>query len=409
MAAPFSIDEEVTLTIDRLSYDGGRGVSRYQGFVVFVPDVAPQESVRARITNIKKNFAEAELINVVVPSPARRDPPCPVVHRCGGCPWQHITYIEQLRQKQLLLAHQLRKLLPDHLRSPEILPAPNEFHYRNRVQIHAKMRNPNIVEYGFFAKGSNDIVSIESCLISDPSLFEGLSDELIALNRSSRPALFENKSHKPIKIELALDSEGKRSIRPLHMQESQFTQVNSQQNLILQKIIVDWLYTHGPQGLSGLKIFDLYCGSGNLTLPISKNFAGSEIVGVEYSPSAITRAKSFAEDSGAKIHFVSQDVGEFLSTATPQPNTVMILDPPRAGLDLRVREHILRLQPDLILYVSCSLPTLARDLSSLFGQNHPSSSHPKYEVVNLVGLDMFPQTEYLETITALKLHTAARQ
>ena len=94
------LHSQVQLTVEKLSM-GGNGVARVDGFVVFVQQAAPQEEVLARITLVKKNFAEAEIIKILKPSPYRREPPCPVANVCGGCNWQHVTEEGQQLQKSL--------------------------------------------------------------------------------------------------------------------------------------------------------------------------------------------------------------------------------------------------------------------------------------------------------------------
>lgn len=393
----FTIGDELELTIDRLSYDGGRGVGRVDGFVIFVADTAPNERVLVQITQIKKNFAEANLVKILKPSAARRSPPCPIASRCGGCAWQHVVYDEQLHQKQQILNHQLKSVLPSEIKIKPIIASPNEFRYRNRVQIHLELNENNKPPiFGFFAKETNSVVATNDCLISDERLFSNLvnDDDFIAATKQ----ITQQKRHQKrgshdassSKIELALNENNTRVIRPLNLTESEFTQVNTSLNSLLKQHVVDRLRTEPP-----LKnIYDLYCGAGNLSFPIIDTFPESNFTGVELNTNACERAKTKLAGYPTRnnVLFVASAVHKFLKRLKKlNPHTAIVLDPPRAGLEGGVIDQLLRLRPELIIYVSCSLPTLARDLKKF--QN--------YSVSSVQGFDMFPQTEYLETVVAL--------
>ena len=127
--------ESHRLTIERLSY-GPAGVGRLDGKVVFVPGTVPGDTVEVAIEEEKKTYAVARLVAVLQPSAQRRQPPCPYVPRCGGCPWQHIDYAEQLRAKQALVEEHLRRIggLPTPPVLP-IIPSPRDWHYRHRIRL----------------------------------------------------------------------------------------------------------------------------------------------------------------------------------------------------------------------------------------------------------------------------------
>lgn len=387
----FSVGDELEITIDRLSYDGGRGVGRVDGFVFFVPETAPEERVLIQVTNIKKNFGDGHLIKILKPSPARRTPPCPVANQCGGCVWQHITYSEQLNQKLQILTHQLKNILPSGFKIPPVIASPSEFRYRNRVQVHLKSTT-----FGFFAKGTNNVVAINDCLISDERLFADLTkdnDFIGAAKQANhlKPQKKNSQESDTAKIELAISPTGERIIRPLARFESEFTQVNTQLNLILKEQVVALLK---QQGIFK-NIYDLYCGSGNISFPIIDAFQDSKFTGVELNARAIERAQGTLAakyPSRKDVVFVSSAVHKFLKRLKVlAPSSAILLDPPRAGLENGVIEQLQRLHPEVIIYISCALPTLARDLNKF--QN--------YSVSSVQGLDMFPQTEYLETIVSL--------
>ncbi len=376
----------VNLKIDRLSYNGGRGVGRYDGLVVFVPETAPNELIEAKIVAVKKNFTEAELIKILEPSPFRRKPPCPVAGVCGGCSWQHVVYEEQLRQKEAFLRYALARALREKTGEPPqygitILPAPSEFRYRNRIQIHVEG-----AEYGFYAKRSREIVSIEDCLIAEAELLKNFSPNLSAGS-----------------LEISLDEFGQRHIRELDKGGPSFAQVNTQQNEVLRAVVVDYVARIG-QGLR--RAFDIYCGDGNLSFPILDRLPALQLEGVELSKAAVQRARDRANKSGfnSRAKFISADAQVYLKTLKSDDvdAAVMILDPPRAGLGKSTVSEISRLGScglRGVILISCDLGSFERDVGLLQEQ---------FSLIDVTGIDMFPQTEYVEVVS-LFLSRAAQK
>ncbi|MGE0527163.1 MAG: class I SAM-dependent RNA methyltransferase, partial [Bdellovibrionales bacterium] len=360
--------ELIELTIDSLSYFGGRGVGRFEGVVVFVPQTAPQERIRARVTAKKSRFWEAELVEVLSPSPSRRVPPCAVAGRCGGCSWQHVVYSVQVEQKSKILRESLRKLhgfewLP-------FLEAPSEFHYRNRIQLQLRGGKK-----GFFALRTRDLIPIESCTIAE----EILNDEM----RTLEPA--DLAGHQ--RLELALTEEGRvmRHAGNRDPETAVFAQVNRDQNEVLKRRLVD-LVQIAPDW-----IMDLYSGSGNLTYPLRDRFLGVPITAVEGSREAVARGRMRAPD----VEWFAGDVERILSRLKERPGQgLVVLDPPRTGASQHVLQDLARLRPRQILYVSCKPMTFARDALRLCGLG-------EYRLEKVQGLDMFPQTEHVELLASL--------
>ena len=157
-------EKSVTLTIDTLVH-GGRGLGRHAGKAVFVPGTLPGERVLCRIEREKRSYAEAELVEILKPSPLRRSPPCPYFGTCGGCQWQHLPYSEQVAWKTTLFTDQMVRAgvaEPDSIGPLE--PAPTEFHYRNRVQFKCRMTDRGLA-IGFYRRGSHFVVDVEHCLL----------------------------------------------------------------------------------------------------------------------------------------------------------------------------------------------------------------------------------------------------
>lgn len=374
MAAPFRVGDHLEVKIESLSYNGGRGVARHQGFVLFVPFAAPDELLSVRIKEIKKNFATAEIISILTPSPSRRNPPCPVVGRCGGCSWQHVDYQEQLKQKQIIVAQSLRPLEKyGPFKINTISPSAKEFRYRNRIQLQVQHQ-----QVGYFARDSNNLIAIEDCWLAEDTLAAQIPQQ---------------KTAPPGRIELALQPNGElRRIvgqRPadLHL----FSQVNSEQNLKLIEIVCTLCQPLSPQ-----QIIDLYCGDGNLTEPLAICLPNSRITGVDISHTAIAlaKAKALAANQSQQIEYLAVDVNHYLLNCRSRPD-VVVLDPPRIGATHKVMSALLQLAPQSIIYVSCNPTTFARDAATLLDQG-------KYQLCEITPVDMFPQTEHVELVALFK-------
>lgn len=352
-----------------------------------MPFTAPEERIRAKIKFVKKNFAEAELVEVLDASPFRVSPPCPVAGVCGGCTWQHVDYDEQLRQKQNIVADAVRKFAK---RGPiSVLPtiaSPNPFHYRNRIQLHYK--NGQI---GFFQKGSNQLAPIERCLITDNKL-----NEKIESLRSS----LKSENSAPVRRELYITESGTAAIGSELRFEDElgFSQVNEPQNQNMLKYVSEHV---GNPSL----LFDLYAGAGNFAFRLASDHPEiKKVVAVELHPKSVEHGRKKAKALGRdQVHFVNSGVGEFLTEVLAGKNSLakfqdfseatVVLDPPRAGCEKPVPELLKKLAPKKIVYISCDPVTLARDLAEW-----PSEL---YSIESIQPFDMFPQTDHVETVVHL--------
>jgi len=335
--------------------------------VIFVPGTAPGDLVEVQITEQKPRFAQAKLIKILEPSSSRRTPPCPVAGRCGGCPWQHVTYATQVAQKEKILRDSLRKL--EKLRAFEwrpFIPAENEFNYRNRIQLHIRDGRA-----GFFAQGTRELVAIEKCWIAEDAL-------------NQRFAELTPEERKATRVEIALRPDGEVAVmlEKRDAEEALFSQVNTAQNERLIGAMLE-LVDGKPDW-----IFDLYAGAGNLTAPLARRFPDARIEAVELSRASVERAPRI---SNAVFH--TGDVAKILATLEAKKNRgLIVIDPPRAGADVAVIEQVRRHSPHQVIYISCNPSTFARDAERLCGGFHLRS---------VQGLDMFPQTEHVELIASL--------
>jgi len=336
------------------------GVGRESGKAIFVPYTIEGELVSAEIVREKKQFAEAELVNVREPSPDRVQPQCPYFGRCGGCAYQHINYEHQLAIKWRQVRDVLQRIgrLKDIPMRP-IIPSPEQYGYRNRITVHARQ---GVV--GFFRRDSNRLIDIEHCPISHQEVNRALAD-LRAENVRD--------GHYTLRA-----SSGRRV----------FSQTNDAvadalHNLVNQLIPPD-------QGL----LIDAYCGAGFFAKRLLDKF--ERVIGIDWDKFAIKAAK---EKATVKETYIAGDVdlelermGSLASTFQRE-KTTLIVDPPATGLTAKTREAIVDLAPATLIYVSCNPATLARDLKEL--QN-------KFTINSVTPLDMFPQTAEIEVTVHLQ-------
>lgn len=429
---------ETTVKITDLAY-GGSGVGRSSGKVVFVPFTAPGDVARVEVTTDKKTYSEGRLIELLTPSPLRAVPPCPYFTECGGCALQHINYPAQVELKQRILAETLKrigKITPESFEPP--LPSERAYGYRTRARFHV-----DAGQLGFFAAGTNRVVDIAACPILDHRLNniygrirEALFRAMVSVSEKISPlyalelalspsdgsvtALFYVSQDPGVPwekmlagvdglkgFEVRLDARrrwggrvvftsGDTSISynlgHLRIKASAgvFTQANAACNLALVERVVNYSGLKGPE-----VVVDLFSGVGNFTLPLATRVL--KAIGVESSPEAVTSALGNAEaNSLGGVDFFEDCALTWLkrnSKALDEgPGYVVILDPPRGG-DIGVAKILARSSPVRIVYVSCSPPTLARDLSLL--------AEKGTKPVRAVLVDMFPQTYHMECVVEL--------
>jgi len=423
----------VELVIDRLTH-GGRGVGRYQGKAVFVPGTAAGESVRCRIVHEKRRYAEAELVEILKPSPLRRRPPCPQVPECGGCQWQHLAYAAQLSAKQTIFNDALvRTAGIDPNLIGEILPAPDEWHYRCRTQLKCRLTADGFAT-GFFRAGTHRVVPFATCPVLAPALNDVLPHLRACLDR------FDSANRVP-QCDLCVDDDGqmtlivhlldgaldalrtelqpladafrvaifvqtgrKETLQPLfagpeqciHPEEDGviglafppggFIQVNLEQNRQLVATALAGCQLQGDE-----RVLDLYCGVGNFSLPLARRCR--QVTGVEEYAPAIEQARANARSNHLdNLRFFAQSAEDYVTGLQPGSFDLVLLDPPRSGA-YAVATELVRLQPARIVYVSCDPATLARDLVPLL--------HGGFRLEQARPVDMFPQTSHIEGVAVL--------
>jgi 23S rRNA (uracil1939-C5)-methyltransferase len=374
-------NQELVVTVDSLSH-GGSGVCRQNEFVIFVPNTCPGDKVRVRIINVKKNYAEADLLEVIEPSPKRIIPPCPVFGECGGCQWQHVEYPEQLKQKQLIVEHALSRIgKEEQVKILPIIASADQFHYRNRAQFRSE--GPTV---GFYKKGTHQIVEFQKCLIVE----EDINLELTKIKKE----LEGKENFHSTKFEVYKTENGGliRSLNRAHGEEMGFSQVNTAQNIKMQKYINSLLgvpekIDNDNVGEKG-NLLDLYCGNGNFSFAL--NDLGWRIYGIDASRQAITTARKRANPSTFfSVSDVSWEVKKLAEKS--RKFEAILLDPPRIGAADHLWPNLVKLNAEKIIYVSCNPATFARDWARVKAKS-------QYRLESIQPFDMFPQTFHVELV-----------
>ena len=353
----------VDLKIEDIGF-GGKGVGRASGKVVFVPYVIEDELISARIVRERKQFAEAQLVDVKEPSPHRVAPTCPYFGRCGGCAYQQIDYQHQLAIKSRQVHDLLCRIGKiEHPPMQPIIPSPQEYGYRNRITVHVE---DGMI--GFFRRDSHRLIDIERCPIAMSEVNRGLADL-----RAQSP------------------TDGHYTLRATTGART-FSQTNDGVANALCDLVVGLVPPN--QGL----LIDAYCGAGFFAKALLDKF--ERVIGIDWDKFAIANAK---ESATPKETYVAGDVegveaavsAAYLEGLRVGASAVtMIVDPPATGLSARVRKAIVDLAPETFIYVSCDPSTLARDLKEL---------RERFTLNAVIPLDMFPQTAEIEVAAFLTI------
>jgi tRNA/tmRNA/rRNA uracil-C5-methylase (TrmA/RlmC/RlmD family) len=363
--------ELVTIQIHDLAR-GGAGVAREaSGRVIFVPYTAPGDKVRVRITQAKKNYAQAELVEILEPSPNRVKPPCPVFGRCGGCQWQHLPYATQWKTKVGGVLQALSRVQVTLPGPPEELPAKRIWEYRNRVQLRGFGR-----ELGFFAAGTNERVSVDRCAIARPEInavWEEVRAEGARLPRAYK-----------VEVEVMPDGSVLKSWNSAHGAQG-FRQVHDEQNLKLRQWVSGNLTPGG-------RLLDLYGGSGNLSLGLRSKMSSIDCVDTG-SPRDSGGIPGYSFHQAAVAKWIVKK-----ASGNPCPSyQSAILDPPREGLGADfdvIASSLDTLGVSELIAVGCDPDAWARDVSRFLKRG--------WRLEKAGVLDLFPQTPHVESLALLR-------
>lgn len=432
----------------------GEGIAKIDDFTIFIPGAIKGEKVKILIVKVLSSYAFGKILEILEKSENRIEPDCKTYKRCGGCNLRHIKYKETLKLKQNAVQSLVDKTLKNKIRVKETIGMENPYYYRNKVQYPVGIDKNGKPQIGVFANRSHEIIPIEKCFIQNEKS-EEIAKYIFELWNENNYTIYNEETRKGllrhIVIKTGIKTNQYMCILVVNGQgfdnEKEFVSkiankykeiraiiVNSNMkntNVILglenrtifgkgyiedklgeyifkisplsfyqvNPIQAEKLYNLGIEKAMITKddiVFDLYCGIGTISLFMSKY--AKKVYGIEIVEEAIKAAKENAEiNSVDNVEFIAGDVEKVLSNIIYDrkiiPDIVMV-DPPRRGLDNTSINNILSIKSKRLVYISCNPATLVRDLAKL---------EEMYEVEEIVPVDMFPFTSHVECVAVLQL------
>ena len=439
-------NQEHTVTIEGYG-EGGMGVARIDGRVVFVHGALRGEKCRVLILKTLKSVAFAKVLEVLEPSSERITPDCPYFPRCGGCTYRHIRYEEELRLKKQRVQDNLSRIGGSDVTVEEILGAQDTLRYRNKAQYPVSKDGA----VGFYRARTHEVIECERCLLVKP-VADAAAEALREYMQSCRVAGYDEKTGRGLVRHLYVRSNAAgeslvcvlvngdklpkedRLVTLLRDACPKCTGIvlgtnTKKGNVILgdryrtlwgsdrledtlcgktfrlsvpsfyrvNRVQAERLYAKAIEfaGLTGQEtVLDFYCGAGTITLALSDH--AKKVLGAEIVPEAIDDARENAARNGVKnAEFFcgdASDVAKKLARENLRPDVITV-DPPRKGLAADVVESIAEMQPGRVVYVSCDSATMARDVKRLADLG--------YTAQRACAVDMFPRADHIETVVLL--------
>jgi 23S rRNA (uracil1939-C5)-methyltransferase len=403
--------QDITVDIEGLVY-GGEGRARYGAYDVLVPRGMPGDRLVARVSSIREATIRADIVEVLVPSPARRQPICPAFQEgCGGCQWLHMAYDAQLAWKRRLVEHAIHAY--DTLAGVSIrnvIGMADPFFYRNKMVVRVRGPQENLrVGFQDARRWVLNVFNREDgqCYIQHP-LNNRLGRALAAsLRRERRPlkaATIRTSEEEEVSLDLDrklaaalsadLEGIGRQSAqihyavlgRRFRVTAPSFFQANTRQTAALVEAALGFL----PAGRIRTAI-DVYCGVGLFTLFLAER--ADAVYGIEEAHTAVEDAQYNAGvHAASNVRFIREKAEIALPGIIQEagPVDVMLIDPPRSGCHPALLDTISRCRPRVLIYVSCNVDALARDLARLYGLGLP--------VADVQPVDMFPHTYHIECV-----------
>lgn len=388
----------------------GRGIAKVDEKTIFVWDSVIQDEVEIEYIKEKRKYKEAIVKKVIKPSVLRVNNPCIYNDKCGGCTLLNISYNEALKFKENRVKEIMRKFCKNDIRVNSII-YDKQFNYRNKIVLHVEGK-----EVGLYEKGTNKIVAISKCLLVDEKLnimIKRIKDFVNTYDHGIKEIMLRiNKGNIMMEVKGRCSSEllinGFNEVYSLSLNDNlllgqeyltmdlcdckfnvsskAFFQVNS---LVAEKMF-DYI-TNYLKGKSYKKVLDLYCGTGVIGILVSPYV--EEVTGIEVISDAIVNANINKKlNKVENISFICGKTEDYIGKFSDID--LIIVDPPRKGLDKNTISNIIRIKPQELIYVSCDAITLARDIELL---------SEFYDVLEINPFDMFPNTYHVECVCVLKL------
>lgn len=386
----------------------GRGITYIDGKICFVDNALEKEIVKVKVSKTTKKYLLGEAVDFYRLSEDRIDEVCPYADVCGGCNISHMSFKAENKFKTEKVRDLLKKFA--NISSDKVIDITSidELNYRNKVSLHG-----HLDLLGFYEKNSNRVIGIDNCYLADQSInkvIRILNDMAISNKISDAVIRCSNDSEEIMVVlngeiddyselvnivdTLIINGEvilGDESIiseigsKKYYVSCESFFQVNKYLTEKLYDEVLNFVKENKPH-----KVLDLYCGTGTIGLYISDLV--DEVVGVDYSKSGINDANKNKELNASKnIRFICDKVENVIDEFSNYD--LVVVDPPRSGLDNKTIDNLKRINSKNIIYISCDPVTLSRDLKLL-------SDH--YEVKIVKPYNMFPRTYHVETVAVLE-------
>ena len=429
----------------------GMGVSKIDGKTIFIDKVLQEEIVDCKIIADKKNYFLGEALRIQKNSPHRTEPFCPIFHLCGGCNLQHLSYEEQLRYKNKIVLESLERIGKiDNFKLEKIIGMTEPRAYRNKGEFPIDSEQ---LQAGFYKKKSKTIVHSKVCGIQNPlsdrarNIFTNvypylshlisrvsqenklmiiLVSEDRALYESLRLSKEEKTENKKAEIFLSLLDEIQKNLPEMtslyfnykprnhyrsigydfihlsgekklienigslsfEISPQSFFQVNTIQTEVLYNIVKNYASLSGKE-----TIVDLYCGIGTIGLFLADK--AKKLIGVEHVKEAVENARQNAKRNNIENAVFIQGKAENTLEKINETIDLIIVDPPRNGLEEKLIDSIVEKQAEKIIYVSCNPGSLARDIKRL------REKEGSYKLEKVQAVDMFPHTNHVEVVVLM--------
>lgn len=453
MDIPVKKNEEYIVNIIDNGFEG-EGITKIDGFTIFVPNAIKGEEVKILIVKVLTSHAYAKLIEIIKKSENRIEPDCATYKRCGGCNLRHLSYDATLDLKQNIVQNLVKKNLKSCVNVNKTWGMGNPYNYRNKLQYPVgKDKNGNII-VGVFANRTHEIIKTEECLIQNKKANE-IAKFIVQLAKKYDISVYDENNQQGLLRHIVI----KTGIRTneimvilvingdsLSYQENFLNELKNKYNEIesivlninkkntnvilgdkninllgngyIKDILGDYYFRISPlsfyqvnpvqaealyniaiEGLNITKqdvVFDLYCGIGTISIFASKY--AKKVYGVEIVEQAIKDAKWNSEFNKIEnTKFIAGDtekvIDDLINNKKIIPN-IVIVDPPRKGLDRNTINNIIKIHPKKIAYISCNPATLVRDLAYL---------EDMYKIEMIQPVDMFPWTSHVECCVVMTL------
>lgn len=432
----------------------GEGIAKINNFTIFIPNALKGEKIKILVVKVLKSHAFGKILEILEASKYRTQVDCKTYKRCGGCDLRHIEYEETLKMKQNAVQSLVNKTLKNKIKVQETLGMEKPYYYRNKAQYPVGIGKDGKATIGVFANRTHEIIPIQECLIQNKKSQE-LAKFIVDFINSNQISIYNEKEQKGLirhivtkvgirtnEIMCVIVINGRKIPNEKELVDQilkKFPEVKTiiknintkNTNVVMGKenislygegyindilgeyefkispnsfyqvnpIQAEKLYELGVQAAHITKndvVFDLYCGIGTISLFMAKY--AKKVYGIEIVEDAVKDANINSKINNIKnTEFIAGDVEKVLDNLINVRNIIpdiIMVDPPRKGLDNKSIENILKIVPKKLIYISCNPATLVRDLSKIEG---------KYEILSIKPVDMFPFSKHIECVAVLQL------